>query len=269
MEFIKKFKSILLFIRFDFLWKFSDIFKGWLFGKRTTIHHADTTLIFDTPNRITKYRAITFSDKEPHTLQWIDQFCDGEIFWDIGANIGLYSIYASKTKRISTYAIEPSVFNLDLLAKNIINNNLEDSVSIIPIAINGSSGASFLNMSSIEKGGALSSFDHAIDQYGNDLMPNFKYGTLGVSGNDLLKFFQIPQPDHIKIDVDGIEHIILMGLGDVLNLTKSVLIEIDENNLDQLHKSELLLSQAGLKLSRKDPINISNKQFNQIWSRQT
>ena len=99
------------------------------------------------------------------------------------------------------------------------------------------------------------------------MIPNFKYGTLGVTGNDLLKFFQLPQPDHIKIDVDGIEHIILMGLGDVLKLTKSVLIEIDENNLDQLNQTELLLSQAGLRLSRKDPINISNKQFNQIWSR--
>jgi FkbM family methyltransferase len=267
MKIIKKFNSIILFIRFDFIWKIKDFFAEWLVNKRITIYHKNIKLQFEAPNRLTKYRALTFSEKEPFTLRWIEQFADGQIFWDIGANIGLYSIYASKVKKLSTFAIEPSVFNLDLLAKNIILNNLEDSISIIPLAINSTSGSSFLNMSSVERGGALSSFDHAIDQYGKNMVPSFKYATLGVSGNDLLNFFQIPQPDHIKIDVDGIEHIILLGLGDVIKNTKSILIEIDENNLHQLNQSESLLIEAGFKLDRKDPINKNNKQFNQIWIR--
>ena len=37
-----------------------------------------------------------FFSKEPETLEWIDNFSkDSSIFWDIGANIGLYSIYNS------------------------------------------------------------------------------------------------------------------------------------------------------------------------------
>ena len=52
-------------------------------------------------------------------------------FWDIGANIGLYSCYAVKRADCQVYAFEPSVFNLELLAKNIYLNSLSDKVTII------------------------------------------------------------------------------------------------------------------------------------------
>ena len=43
-------------------------------------------------NHITQYRADTFSSKEPKTLKWIEQFEDNKCFWDVGANVGLYSL---------------------------------------------------------------------------------------------------------------------------------------------------------------------------------
>ena len=46
------------------------------------------------PNWITLYRAESFSEKEPETLAWIDNFDRDSVFWDIGANVGLYSIAA-------------------------------------------------------------------------------------------------------------------------------------------------------------------------------
>ena len=52
-------------------------------------------LNFFIPNEITNWRVHTFFTKEPETLNWIDSFSgDKIVFWDIGANIGLYSIYA-------------------------------------------------------------------------------------------------------------------------------------------------------------------------------
>ena len=48
--------------------------------------------------KITRYRAVTFEDKEPETLNWIESFYPKDNFLDIGANIGIYSIYAEKTK---------------------------------------------------------------------------------------------------------------------------------------------------------------------------
>lgn len=52
--------------------------------------------IFSCPNDVTRWKAETYFTKEPETIEWIDTFNEGDIFFDIGANIGLYSIYAAK-----------------------------------------------------------------------------------------------------------------------------------------------------------------------------
>ena len=44
-------------------------------------------------------------------------------FFDIGANIGIYSLYYAKCHRGNVYSFEPSVFNLRQLAKNVSSNN--------------------------------------------------------------------------------------------------------------------------------------------------
>ena len=50
---------------------------------------------FVNKNIITNYRIDTFLTKEPETIDWINNFKSNSNFWDIGANIGLYSIYYS------------------------------------------------------------------------------------------------------------------------------------------------------------------------------
>ena len=52
-----------------------------------------------TPNWICKIRANTFSTKEPETLEWIDKSESDGVFFDIGANVGLYSLYYAATKK--------------------------------------------------------------------------------------------------------------------------------------------------------------------------
>lgn len=70
------------------------------------------------PNRLPHWRADTFSSKEPETLEWIDTIPTGAVSWDIGANIGLYSTYTANARKCRVWSFEPSVFNLELLAKN-------------------------------------------------------------------------------------------------------------------------------------------------------
>ena len=80
--------------------------------------------------------------KEPETLQWIDGFKTEEkiIFWDIGSNIGLYSIYATlKHKNAKTISFEPSTSNLRILSRNISINSLEDKITICQLPLNDNS----------------------------------------------------------------------------------------------------------------------------------
>ena len=78
--------------------------------------------------------------------------------------------------------------------------------------------------------------------------------------------FHLKNPDYIKIDVDGIEHLILAGASEVLLKVRSVLIEIDDNFIEQTEKSKILLEKAGLELFKKCKIDSTN-QYNQWWIR--
>ena len=50
------------------------------------------TIHFFCPGRIPLFRAETFKTKEPETIEWIDSFKKNSVFWDIGANVGIYSL---------------------------------------------------------------------------------------------------------------------------------------------------------------------------------
>ena len=91
---------------------------------------------FYIPNRLIDWRIKSFYTKEPETLEWIDSFEEGSCFWDIGANIGLYSIYsASKINKIKVFSIEPSTSNLRVLSRNISINSFQDRISVLPFAL--------------------------------------------------------------------------------------------------------------------------------------
>ena len=59
------------------------------------IHHMN----FYMPNSLTRWRAQTLYSKEPGTIKWIDGFKKMKFFWDIGSNVGIYSLYASIKKK--------------------------------------------------------------------------------------------------------------------------------------------------------------------------
>ncbi len=117
------------------------------------IDHSGVKLIFAVPNSLSNYRADSFSTKEPETLEWIDSMPDGSVVWDIGANVGIYSCYAAKHRNCRVFAFEPSVFNLELLARNIFLNELTERVTIVPLPLSDELSLNGLNMTSTVWGG--------------------------------------------------------------------------------------------------------------------
>lgn len=242
----------------------------------TKVTHAVSDRIYNftfyTPNWICRYRADTFSIKEPETLKWIDMYGDGGVFFDIGANIGLYSIYYGMTKKGNVYAFEPSVFNLALLTKNINANNLQRNIRIIANPLTEANQFADFNLTTTEQGGALSAFGVDFGQDGKPLSKVFSYQTLGFTLDFLFEAGMLKEiPAMIKIDVDGIEHLILRGAIKTLSnpICKTVLVEVSKDFSLQANEVSRILKAAGFLLEDKSDNglqqNIATSNANQIW----
>ncbi len=238
------------------------------------VQHNGATLLFVIPNSLTHYRVSTFSSKEPETLSWIDGFTKNSNFWDVGANVGLYTCYAAKSKHCRVFAFEPSVFNLEILARNIYINNLSDKVSIVTFPLSNDISFSNFKMTSLDYGSALSTFRENYGQDGKPLGQIFSFNTIGISADQAIDVLNIPPPDYIKIDVDGIESLILEGGVNLLRNVKEVLIEINEDFETQYIQSQSYLKNAGLVMVSKRNTDLNSvvsksygNSYNQIWKR--
>ena len=93
-------------------------------------------IIFYTPNRITNYRANTLFTKEEDTIKWIDQYGEkNNIFFDIGANIGVYSLYYAKLYKAKVFSFEPQPDVHNLLQRNVTRNGLSHQIVALNVAL--------------------------------------------------------------------------------------------------------------------------------------
>lgn len=250
--------------------KISDIFAKTLFSSIKVVHCGGVQIQFVTPNQLCLWRVETFFEKEPETIEWINNHSEDDVLWDVGANIGLYSCYAAAKNNCQVYAFEPSVFNLELLARNIFINGLADKISIVPFALTDKASTGTLRLTSTDWGGALSTFHEDYGADGKPLKPLFLLPSVGMRLDDVSACFGIPAPDHLKIDVDGIEHLILSGGLIALQNVKSVLVEVNDSFLAQSDSCARILTDAGLVLTEKksgfahDDLGVHN----QIWYRE-
>ncbi|MEK6808051.1 MAG: FkbM family methyltransferase [Nanoarchaeota archaeon] len=172
--------------------------------------------------------------KEPETVQWIEKFFKkGEVFYDIGANIGAYSLVAAKYLKgeIVVYAFEPSFLNYAQLSKNIFINKCQDSIIPLNVALSDKTTIGGFHHQNLIPGGALHSFGNAVDHNNNAFTPVFTQPVLSYTIDDLIKKFNMPLPNHIKLDVDGIELSILKGAQETCfgSQLRSILVEMSHD----------------------------------------
>lgn len=192
-------------------------------------------LNFFCPSEMSLIRVQTLYTKEPETLNWMNEFNvenEKSIFWDIGSNIGLYSIYAAiKHKNLNVISFEPSTSNTRILSRNISINNLSDKIKIFQLPLCDKADIiSPFNETQFTEGWSHSTFDNEIDHEGKILTPDRiknKYQIFGTSIDHIIEKNILDVPDYIKIDVDGIEHLILSGAKNLLKneKLKEILIE--------------------------------------------
>lgn len=188
------------------------------------VEHKGTTSKFYVPNDTVAWRVKTLLTKEPCTIGWIDSFKPGEVLFDVGANMGGYSIMAGR-KGVKVYAFEPEAQNYALLCRNMTLNAIDGRAFCL--AMSDKAGPSTMYLTSQQAGGSCHSLGEKV---GPDLeaRDGIEQGAFAYTLDMATEGLGV-RPDHIKIDVDGFEHLVVSGGVGVLATAKSLLVEVNTN----------------------------------------
>jgi FkbM family methyltransferase len=192
---------------------------------RCKVHGLSIAIRISTPNE--HHRADTYATKEPETIEWLrDNLRDGDVFYDVGANIGLYSLYAAKLRPAClVFAFEPESHNFGSLCGNLLLNRVEN---VTPCFFPLSSQETFapLYVYDLRPGGALHSLGRPSSL--RDGLPLLKTGAIAATIDVLVSRYGLPAPNLVKLDVDGNEEQILDGAAAVLasRSLRSILVEV-------------------------------------------
>ncbi len=183
-------------------------------------------------NRLEVLRAATLLVKEEGTIAWLRGGArPGDVVYDVGANIGLYSIFAANLLGAegAVYAFEPHAVNFTHLCRNIAENGLGGRVVPLSVALSDADGFSDFNYLDWSAGSSFSQLGEVSEAF-ETAFAELKYG---VTVDTLIGANAVPPPNLVKIDVDGIEAKVLRGMKGLLagnRRPRSVQVELQKHD---------------------------------------
>lgn len=239
--------------------------------KKTTISELEVSFLIDSLKEY-QYRFENSYACEPLTTSWIMKIINSnENLLDIGANVGAYSLlFGKKVHRNSgeghVIAVEPESLNFSKLNKNIHLNKLSEIITPYSIAIGSKLSVTTFHLSDFEYGAAT----HSVNDSNMSVELNKPAHIQGVLTLSLDEFTSLlPEskfPNHIKIDVDGLESQIILNSKNVLKnkKLKSLLVEVEGGGVEIEIVSYMTRYQ--LKLQEKE--QVGNNSFNLLFVRE-
>jgi FkbM family methyltransferase len=163
---------------------------------------------------------------------------EGDIVFDVGAQIGVFSVCAASQKAGRVYSFEPMPENFSLLEKNICINNLHN-IEAVPAALAKDEGQKDFFLSENTGGHSLCGSD--------------KQKKITVESRNLAAFIaekKIEKIDYFKIDCEGGEYEIFFSAPDEV-FAKIKKIAMEYHNLDEarnVEKIKTFLESKGFKV---------------------
>lgn len=168
--------------------------------------------------------------KEPETVAWLNQMPEGKVLWDIGANVGTYSLYAAQQKGMRVLAFEPHYANFFALNENIRLSQATSLIQAYCTAFDSKEGLSGFHAPHTSIGGSGSNLGSPVDHRDIGFNAQFVQGGLGISVDKFTDLFNPFLPTAIKIDVDGLELEILQGATSLLKDSELQFLSIELND---------------------------------------
>ena len=176
-----------------------------LLAEPLRIETAKGSLRFALLGETSARRCANLLTKQPETIAWIDAFQPSGVFWDIGANVGPYTLYAALRSDIRVVAFEPAAVNYFLLTANCELNRFGRRVDCLPLALGANGSVAHLKVSQFEPGRSFSFRLKKRRPFSSE------QAALIVSIDQLIEDYGFTCPNYIKIDVPALTEAIIEG----------------------------------------------------------
>jgi FkbM family methyltransferase len=153
-----------------------------------------------------------FGGGEPQLVDFVERLEPDDVVFDVGANVGLYSLLAAETvTEGGVVAFEPHPQNAQRLEQNAELNGLD--LRTLDVALSDQDGQTELSFPADIPGEGKATIAN-----GHGGLPANKATTVETRRADgLVASGTVPQPTVIKIDVEGAEEAVINGMHDVLD----------------------------------------------------
>lgn len=178
-------------------------------GGEITVTLANKPLTFLVSTRQEGERVVNATGEMEHIRSIVDSLPDRGVFWDIGANIGMFTCAAAAARPgVSVHAFEPEPRTAARLRQNAARNNLTNVIAH-EVALSDAGGEFQLTVA-----GDLGSGTNSLVE-GHALGAKDRQSTVTVQVRPPVDFAAAhgaPPPDVVKCDVEGAEAGVLRGL---------------------------------------------------------
>jgi FkbM family methyltransferase len=209
-----------------------------LIKRLSHINFLGTTFL--APTARVKHRSIERFRIEIDLREFLDLYVQNCVFWDVGACVGNFSVYAAQRNN-NVYSFEPDGLTFSTLVFNTGNSNL--NIVALPIALGNKNSLETLNMRVFEAANAYNTVGRNMSFDGTTFEPGAKLACLEFRGDYLIEAMGLPIPNYIKIDVDGNELQVLEGLGLILkhHSLRGIAIELIKDNPESVLAEKIIL----------------------------
>lgn len=170
-----------------------------------------------------------FIFERPVVASFIKEIQSADVFFDIGAYHGFYSLLASSQSTNLVYAFEPNEENREVLYANVRQNDVGETITVVPKVV-------FSTETEVQ------------------IRPDDAKTTVGV-GNETVKTTTIDAfcsqtvpdqtPDVLKIDVEGAEFEVLAGAKKTLQQKPVLFVEIHHQSSGSFRSGDIEESLSG------------------------
>jgi len=195
---------------------------------RYTLSTGSTEVAFTAPNQtVFRRNKRRFETERGEITDLLEEIDEDDIFFDIGANTGLYTLFVGKRyPSVDVIAFEPYPPNVRLLRRDIERNNLRN-VDVREIALSDSEGTIAFSQPETEDAGYGSS---SIESDTSNSDTTVKVPTR--SGDELISHDEVPAPNVVKIDVEGAEPLVIDGMENALDQPECRLVYCEIHRSD-------------------------------------